>query len=73
MQTTTIFCASYGASGVWAFSAELVKACAPKRMLERSEYSSGQVWEANLSDLQGALWAFSALQAPLAPIVGCYR
>lgn len=72
MKTTKIFCASYGASGVWAFSAELVKACAPKRMLESSEYSSGEVWSASFADLQGALWSFSAVAAPLVPVVGRY-
>ncbi len=66
MKNTTIFCASHGASGVWAFSPQMVSACAPKRMLE------GGVWEADLSDLQGALWSFSALEAPLAPVVGRY-
>ena len=72
MKTTKIFCASYGASGVWAFSAAMVRACAPKRMLESSNYSSGEVWEADWSDLQGALWAFSALEAPLVPVAGRY-
>ena len=54
-----IYCASYAHSGVWAFSPEAIRAFAPVHMLERSEYSSGQVWSADLADLDGALWSFA--------------
>jgi len=54
-----IYCASYGHTGVWAFSQEAVQAFAPPHMLERSELSSGQVWPADLADLDGALWSFT--------------
>ena len=57
--STTIYCASNGYSGVWAFSPEAIRAYAPKEMLEGNEYSTGEVWEATLGDLDGALWAFS--------------
>jgi len=53
-----IYCASHAFSGVWAFSPEAIKAFAPKHMLERGEFSSGQIWEADLQDLD-KLWAFS--------------
>ena len=57
--STTIYCASNGYSGVWAFSRDAIVAFAPKEMLEGSEHSTGEVWEATLGDLDGALWAFS--------------
>ena len=57
--STTIYCASNGYSGVWAFSRDAIVAFAPKEMLEGNEYSTGEVWEATLGDLDGALWAFS--------------
>ena len=53
-----IYCASYAYSGVWAFSPEAIKAFAPKEMLTRGEFSSGEIWEAELKDLD-KLWAFS--------------
>jgi hypothetical protein len=56
---TTIYCASYGYSGVWAFTRQAVLAFAPKEMLTPSPASSGEVWEATMGDLDGALWAFS--------------
>jgi hypothetical protein len=56
---TTIYCASYGYSGVWAFSAVAVQTFAPKEMLTPSAFSTGEVWEATMGDLDGALWAFS--------------
>jgi hypothetical protein len=56
---TTIYCASYGYGGVWAFSREAVLAFAPKEMLAPSASSTGEVWEATMGDLDGALWAFS--------------
>lgn len=62
MKTMTeikIYCASYAFSGVWGFSPKAVEAFAPAHMLEKSEFSSGQVWEANLSDLYGQLWSFN--------------
>ena len=55
----TIYCASYGCSGVWAFSPQSVITNAPDDMLKPSEFSSGEVWEANLNDLDDQLWAFS--------------
>ena len=55
---TKIYCASYAFSGVWAFSPETVKAFAPREMLIKGEFSSGEVWEAELQDLE-KLWAFS--------------
>jgi len=59
MSNPKIYCASYGFSGVWAFSPEAVKAFAPRKMLIKGEFSSGKVWEAELSDLKKHLWAFS--------------
>jgi hypothetical protein len=56
-----IYCASYAFSGVWAFSPLLVSAQAPKEMLERSEFSSGEIWEATLADAHQRLWAFTPL------------
>jgi len=53
-----IYCASYAFSGVWAFSPEAIKAFAPKEMLIKGEFSSGEIWEAELKDLD-KLWAFS--------------
>ena len=53
-----IYCASHAFSGVWAFSPEAVKAFAPREMLTRGEFFSGEVWEAELQDLE-KLWAFS--------------
>ena len=57
----TIYAASYAFSGVWAFSPEAVRVQAPKEMLERSEFSSGEIWEATLADAHQALWAFTPL------------
>ena len=54
-----IYCASYAFSGVWAFSPDAVKAFAPPKYLQKSEYSSGEIWEADLQDLTENLWAFS--------------
>jgi len=54
-----IYCASHAYSGVWAFSPEAIKAFAPKEMLVKGEFSSGEIWEAELSDLEEGLWAFS--------------
>jgi len=54
-----IYCASHGFSGVWAFSPEAVNAFAPREMLIKGEFSSGEVWEAELQDLEKQLWAFS--------------
>ena len=54
-----IYCASYAFSGVWAYSPEAVKAFAPRRMLAKGEFSSGEVWEAQLFDLNKGLWSFS--------------
>ena len=54
-----IYCASHAFSGVWAFSPEAVRAFAPKQMLTPGEFSCGQVWEANLEDLDGFLWSFT--------------
>ena len=56
-----IYAASYAFSGVWAFSPETVRAQAPKYMLERSEFSSGEIWEATLADAHQRLWAFTPL------------
>jgi hypothetical protein len=54
-----IYCASYAFSGVWAFSPDAIKAFAPKEMLTKGEFSSGEIWEAELSNLEEGLWAFS--------------
>jgi hypothetical protein len=59
MTGITIYCASYAFSGVWAFSPEAVRAFAPWYMLTRGEFSSGEVWEADLADLAGGLWSFA--------------
>jgi hypothetical protein len=53
-----IYCASYAFSGVWAFSPEAIEAFAPREMLTKGEFSSGEIWEAELKDLD-KLWAFS--------------
>jgi len=54
-----IYCASHAFSGVWAFSPEAVKAYAPKHMLTKGKFSSGEIWEADFADLEKQLWAFS--------------
>lgn len=59
MQAIKIYCASYAFSGVWAYSPEAIKAFAPRRMLAKGEFSSGEIWEAQLSDLDKGLWSFS--------------
>lgn len=61
-QTMKIYCASVGFSGVWAFSAEAIKCFAPKQFLTASHFSTGEIWEAELSDLFGQLKSFSHVE-----------
>ena len=57
-----IWCASHAFSGVWAFSPETILANAPKEMLSKGEFSSGEIWEATLADAFQGLWAFTPLR-----------
>jgi hypothetical protein len=59
--------------GGWCFSPEAVKAFAPSKMLTRGEFSSGEIWEAELQDLFHELWAFSPVCENYVPPKGTYE